>query len=64
MSQRTNNEPKGDIMKSVIIDGVNYIEEVARGNRAVVVVDRGWIFAGDVYNENGKPCGMGIMRHA
>lgn len=24
------------------------------GNRAVVVVDRGWIFAGDVTEENGR----------
>jgi hypothetical protein len=24
------------------------------GNRAVIVVDRGWIFAGDVVRENGR----------
>lgn len=27
---------------------------VPAGNRAVVVVDRGWIFAGDVTRENGR----------
>lgn len=43
-------------MKKVIIDGRTYIEEVAppTGTRAVVVVDRGWIFAGDVTRENGR----------
>lgn len=28
--------------------------EPASGSRAVVVVDRGWIFAGDVTEENGR----------
>lgn len=43
-------------MKSVVIDGVKYVEEqaLASGSRAVVVVDRGWIFAGDVTRENGR----------
>jgi hypothetical protein len=43
-------------MKNVIIDGVEYTPVVARpkGNRAVVVVDRGWMFAGDVTRENGR----------
>jgi hypothetical protein len=43
-------------VKSVIVDGVKYVEEVtpATGTRAVVVVDRGWIFAGDVTRENGR----------
>lgn len=37
-------------MKTVLIDGVEYVEKqpAKTGNRAVVVVDRGWIFAGDV----------------
>lgn len=39
---------------SVVIDGVKYVREQANGNRAVVVVDRGWIFAGDVTDENGR----------
>lgn len=41
--------------KNVIIDGIEY-EPVKKtgGNRAVVVVDRGWIFAGHVTRENGR----------
>ena len=40
----------------VEINGVEYVRAGARptGNRAVVVVDRGWIFAGDVTRENGR----------
>ena len=42
-------------MANVIIDGVEYAPiNKPRGNRAVVVVDRGWIFAGDVTRENGR----------
>jgi hypothetical protein len=42
-------------MANVIIDGVEYAPiNKASGNRAVVVVDRGWIFAGDVTRENGR----------
>ena len=43
-------------MKQIVIDGVTYIPESSKpvGNRAVVVVDRGWIFAGDVVRENGR----------
>lgn len=41
-------------MKEVVIDGVKYVEQTPNGNRAVVVVDRGWIFAGDVTEENGR----------
>lgn len=40
-------------MKSITVGGVEYTP-VRRGNRAVVVVDRGWIFAGDVHEENGR----------
>ena len=45
---------------SVQINGVEYIRADSvpaakpNGNRAVVVVDRGWIFAGDVTRENGR----------
>lgn len=44
---------------TIKIDDVTYIREDAvqqkpAGNRAVVVVDRGWIFAGDVTRENGR----------
>ncbi len=38
------------------INGVEYVRADARptGTRAVVVIDRGWIFAGDVVRENGR----------
>lgn len=39
---------------NVIIDGVEYTPVQATGGRAVVVVDRGWIFAGDVLRKNGR----------
>ena len=42
-------------MANVVIDGVEYAPVTkASGTRAVVVVDRGWIFAGDVTEENGR----------
>ena len=43
-------------MNEVTIDGVVYVPKSAQpsGNRAVIVVDRGWIFAGDVRRENGR----------
>ncbi len=42
-------------METVIINGIEYARVHAnKGNRAVVVVDRGWIFAGDVTRENGR----------
>ena len=47
-------------MSNIInINGIDYIptsDATPRitGNRAVVVVDRGWIFAGDVTRENGR----------
>ena len=41
--------------KNVTIDGVEYAPiNKNSSNRAVVVVDRGWIFAGDVTRENGR----------
>lgn len=40
-------------MKSIVVDGVTYAP-VTSGKRAVVVVDRGWIFAGDVTEEGGR----------
>jgi hypothetical protein len=30
------------------------IQQKPSGNRAIIVVDRGWIFAGDVTRENGR----------
>jgi hypothetical protein len=42
-------------MDNVTINGVEYAPVNAnKGNRAVVVVDRGWIFAGDVTRKDGR----------
>jgi hypothetical protein len=43
----------------IVIDGVAYVREDGiapkpNGKRAVVVVDRGWIFAGDVEEMDGR----------
>jgi len=47
-----------DTCKEVDINGQKYIHadlaHPPNGNRAVVVVDRGWIYAGDVTDENGR----------
>lgn len=45
--------------ETITIDDVKYVraDSVAvkpNGNRAVIVVDRGWIFAGDVTRANGR----------
>lgn len=51
---------KTDI-QTIQINGVDYVRAdqipqaaAPNGKRAVVVVDRGWIFAGDVTEENGR----------
>ena len=42
-------------MQNVTINGVEYAPVRSNtGTRAVVVVDRGWIFAGDVARKNGR----------
>jgi hypothetical protein len=43
----------------MLIDGIEYvrkdsIQSLPNGNRHVVVVDRGWIFAGNLTQENGR----------
>ncbi len=40
----------------ITINGIEYapVGSKPTGTRAVVVVDRGWIFAGDVTRENGR----------
>lgn len=40
----------------ITINGIEYVPACSAptGTRAVVVVDRGWIFAGDVTRENGR----------
>ena len=46
--------------ETITIDDVQYVRQdsvtssTPRGSRAVVVIDRGWIFAGDVTRENGR----------
>ena len=40
--------------KQIVVDGVEYAPVKAQGARAVVVVDRGWIFAGDVRCADGR----------
>ena len=41
--------------KTVTIDGIEYAPvQKSTGTRAVVVVDRGWIFAGDVTRKGGR----------
>lgn len=52
-----NHPTKENTMKDrITVDGIEYIRADSRptGNRAVVVVDRGWIFAGDVTEDNGR----------
>jgi hypothetical protein len=41
------------IVSRAVVDVPKYNPETS-GNRAVVVVDRGWIFAGDVTEANGR----------
>jgi hypothetical protein len=42
-------------METVIINGIEYAPiKKATGTRAVIVVNRGWIFAGDVTRESGR----------
>lgn len=43
-------------MNTIEINGETYIKAstAPTGNRAVIVVDRGWIFAGDLTRESGR----------
>jgi hypothetical protein len=47
---------KSMVPDTIAIDGNIYVRQssVPAGNRAVVVVDRGWIFAGDVTRSDGR----------
>lgn len=38
----------------IVVDGIEYQAVKPNGKRIVLVVDRGWIFAGDVTEENGR----------
>jgi hypothetical protein len=49
---------KLDVQK-IVVDGETYVKRSAvqllpKGPRVVLVVDRGWIFAGDLTEENGR----------
>ena len=39
---------------SVVIDGITFLPQSPPSGRAVVVVDRGWIFAGDIRRSDGR----------
>jgi hypothetical protein len=39
---------------SILIDGITYVPQNPFSDRAVIVVDRGWIFAGDIHEDNGR----------
>jgi hypothetical protein len=39
---------------NITIDGVQYAPVPEPGSRHVVVVDRGWLFAGNMTRENGR----------
>ena len=42
-------------MDTITVNGIEYVPaKKVTGNRAVVVVDRGWIFAGDVTRKDGR----------
>lgn len=52
MSQKIN-------VEKIVVDGKTYVAEDSvtprlPGKRAVIVVDRGWVVAGDVHEENGR----------
>ena len=57
-TEGTNMQATG--IETIEVNGVKYIKEGTQvtppkpGKRAVVVVDRGWIFAGDVTREGGR----------
>jgi hypothetical protein len=46
-------------VQEIVVDGETYVKSssvqaLPKGPRVVVVVDRGWIFAGDVTEEDGR----------
>ena len=38
----------------ITVNGIEYVPVKPNGNRAVCVIDRGWVFAGDVTEANGR----------
>ena len=58
-AQQTNHQQENKMNETITINNVKYIradkaQPPIAGTRAVIVVDRGWIFAGDVTRENGR----------
>lgn len=58
-AQQTNNQQENKMDETITINNVEYIradqtQKLIAGTRAVIVVDRGWIFAGDVTREKGR----------
>ena len=52
---RTNPPSLNQMSNIITINGVEYSPVVLpAGSRAVVVVDRGWVFAGDATRKNGR----------
>ncbi len=50
---------KSVALQSLVVEGITYVpqgsqEPKPNGKRAVVVVDRGWVFAGDVEDVGGR----------
>jgi hypothetical protein len=45
---------KMEQLSNVTINGIEYAPVKKNGSRAIVVVDRGWIFAGDVTEKDGR----------
>lgn len=43
------------MQSQIIVDGITYVPACVKpGKRAVIIVDRGWIFAGDVEECDGR----------
>ena len=41
-------------METITFNGIEYMPVAKPGQRAVIVIDRGWIFAGDVTRQDGR----------
>ena len=60
MTDITKENQMNTTIETIAINGVDYVradqvsQPVIKGTRAVVVVDRGWVFAGDVTRANGR----------
>ena len=46
-------------LETIKLDDIEYVRKDSaqaeiKGDRAIIVIDRGWVFAGDVVRENGR----------